>query len=98
MILNCRICETPIQPFMSFGKMPIANGFLNPEDFAMEYFYELKPVFCSNSLTFQIAEQPAQKILTDPQIKFRKITLYLLLKTIELLPKFFIPMHLNSKG
>ena len=58
MTLNCRICETVIQPFMSFGKMPIANGFLNPEDFAMEYFYELKPVFCENCLTFQIAEQP----------------------------------------
>ena len=58
MILNCRICETPIQPFMSFGKMPIANGFLDPEDFKMKYFYELKLVFCENCLTFQITEQP----------------------------------------
>ena len=58
MTLNCRICETFVQPFMSFGEMPIANGFLNPEDFASEYFYELSPVFCSNCLTFQIAEQP----------------------------------------
>ena len=48
MILNCRVCETIIQPFMSFGRMPIANGFLDPEDFKMEYFYELKPVFCEN--------------------------------------------------
>lgn len=58
MILNCRACETIIQSFMSFGKMPIANGFLNPEDFKMEYFYKLKPVFCENFLTLQITEQP----------------------------------------
>ena len=61
MILNCRVCETIIQPFMSFGKMPIANGFLDPEDFTMEYFYELKPVFCENCLSFQITEQPDPK-------------------------------------
>jgi methylation protein EvaC len=57
--MNCRICETAIQPFMSFGKMPIANGFLSPEDFSTEYFYELMPGFCENCLTFQILEQPS---------------------------------------
>ncbi|HJM95972.1 MAG TPA: SAM-dependent methyltransferase, partial [Candidatus Marinimicrobia bacterium] len=46
MTSKCRICEVAIEPFMSFGKMPIANGFLNPEDFANEYFFELIPGFC----------------------------------------------------
>ena len=59
MPMNCRICETAIQPFMSFGKMPIANGFLSSEDFSTEYFYELMPGFCENCLTFQILEQPS---------------------------------------
>ena len=61
MPLNCRICDVAVQPFMTFGKMPIANGFLSSEDFATEYFYELRPVFCENCLTFQIAEQPDPK-------------------------------------
>ena len=39
---KCLICDTPIQPFMSFGRMPIANGFLSPRDFAGEFFFELK--------------------------------------------------------
>jgi methylation protein EvaC len=43
---------------MSFGMMPISNCFLKPEQFAREYLYELKPVFCDNCTTFQIAEQP----------------------------------------
>jgi len=70
MPLNCRICNAIIQPFMSFGKMPIANGFLNPEDFAMEYFYELKPVFCENCLTFQIAKQPDPEKMFHPNYAF----------------------------
>lgn len=30
---------------MSFGQMPLANGFLNPEQFDKEYFFELKVSF-----------------------------------------------------
>ena len=70
MPLSCRICNAIVQPFMSFGKMPIANGFLNPEDFAMEYFYELKPVFCENCLTFQIAKQPDPEKMFHPNYAF----------------------------
>ena len=27
-ITHCRVCNSKIHSFMSFGKMPIANGFL----------------------------------------------------------------------
>ncbi|HJZ23222.1 MAG TPA: hypothetical protein VJ201_02095 [Candidatus Babeliales bacterium] len=37
---KCLICESPIEPFMSFGKTPIANGVLFPDQFADEYFFE----------------------------------------------------------
>ena len=43
MTYSCRICGTALEPFMSFGEMPIANGFLTPEEFKSEYFFELKP-------------------------------------------------------
>lgn len=43
---NCLICNSSIEPFMSFGQMPIANGFLSPVQFADEYFYELQVAFC----------------------------------------------------
>jgi methylation protein EvaC len=66
MIPTCRICETAIDPFMSFGKMPIANGFLTSEDFATEYFFELKPGFCETCSTLQILEQP------DPEKMFHE--------------------------
>jgi len=38
--------------------MPISNGFLAPEQFANEYFFELEPAFCSKCFTFQINNQP----------------------------------------
>ena len=43
---HCRVCGAEIAPFMSFGRMPIANGFLKPEENGDEYFFELAPAFC----------------------------------------------------
>ena len=55
---QCRICGSDIEAFMSFGKMPIANGFLTPDQFADEYFFELAPAICGNCSMVQIIEQP----------------------------------------
>lgn len=43
---------------MSFGRMPIANGFLHEAAIATEYFYQLAPAFCVNCATFQLIDQP----------------------------------------
>ncbi len=53
---KCLVCENPIEPFISFGKMPIANGFLAPEQYAAEYFFELKTAFCPKCTMVQLTE------------------------------------------
>src|ERR1700716_257310 len=58
MMTECLICQTPYQPFMSFGKMPIANGFLGMAEFPQEYFFELEVGFCQKCHMVQLAEQP----------------------------------------
>lgn len=68
--MKCRICQNTIQPFMTFGRMPIANGFLMPDQFKDEYFFELKPAFCDKCLTFQIEEQPAPEMMFHDQYAF----------------------------
>ena len=51
---NCLICNTLVEPFMSFGQMPIANGFLSSAQFANEYFFELQVAFCLNCRMVQL--------------------------------------------
>jgi methylation protein EvaC len=46
-------------PFMTFGRMPVANGFLAENEIASEYFFELAPAFCERCGTFQLMQQPA---------------------------------------
>ncbi|HEX3505303.1 MAG TPA: class I SAM-dependent methyltransferase [Xanthobacteraceae bacterium] len=55
---ECRVCGGAINAFMTFGRMPIANGFLTPNEVANEYFFELAPAFCEACKMFQIVEQP----------------------------------------
>lgn len=55
---KCLICDFPIEPFISFGQMPIANGFLSPDQFVEEYFFELKVAFCTKCGMVQLTEQP----------------------------------------
>lgn len=69
-VTSCRICAGPIDPFMSFGKMPIANGFLTAEEIPDEYFFELAPAFCHRCGMFQIVEQPQPERMFHDQYAF----------------------------
>src|SRR6185437_2274669 len=55
---SCRVCGARIGAFMSFGRMPIANGFLTAPEIADEYHFELAPAFCDACSMFQLVEQP----------------------------------------
>ena len=55
---QCHFCNTDINPFMNFGRMPRASGFLNEWEFENELFYDLKPAICPKCKLFQIVDVP----------------------------------------
>jgi methylation protein EvaC len=63
---KCLICDYAIEPFISFGRMPIANGFLTPDQFAEEPFFELATGFCDHCKMVQLTE------LVDPHKMFHE--------------------------
>ena len=48
----CKITGKKIKPFMSFGKMPIANGFLRKKDFKKEFTFKMEVGFSKKYLYF----------------------------------------------
>ena len=54
----CKITREKIKPFMSFGKMPIANGFLKKKSFKKEFFFNLEVGFSKKISLFQINDHP----------------------------------------
>ena len=67
---KCLICSSPITPFISFGQMPIANGFLNPEEFENEYFFDLSVGFCEKCKMVQLMEQPDREMMFNEEYAF----------------------------
>ena len=70
-LLNeCLICGFELNPFMSFGQMPLANGFLSPNQFADEYFFELSVASCPCCGMFQLIEQPDREMMFNEHYPF----------------------------
>jgi methylation protein EvaC len=59
---------------MSFGRMPIANGFLTADRLADEYFFELAPAFCEGCSMVQIVDQPAPEKMFHSDYAFYSST------------------------
>jgi methylation protein EvaC len=69
-VSRCRVCDASIDAFMTFGRMPIANGFLTANKIPNEYFFELAPAVCSACGMFQIIEQPEPEKMFHEQYAF----------------------------
>jgi len=54
----CKITGKKIKPFMSFGKMPIANGFLRKKDFKKEFTFKMEVGFSKKISLFQLNDHP----------------------------------------
>ena len=55
---------------MTFGKMPIANGFLKQKDFDKEFFYEMKVGFDETLSLFQLLEHPKPEMMFNENYPF----------------------------
>jgi len=69
-INSCRICASNYEPFISFGDMPIANGFLRPEQYKDEYYFEMKVGHCPKCHMVQLVEQPEREMMFHEDYAF----------------------------
>ena len=63
---TCRVCSTSIKPFMSFGKMPIANNFIKETDeltLNNEFKYDMEVAICTNCACFQVTNVPNKNLM-----------------------------------
>ena len=68
--MKCKITHKPIKPFMSFGKMPIANGFLKKQDFSKEYFYNMEVGFSEDLSLLQLNDHPKPEVMFNENYPF----------------------------
>ena len=67
---KCLICNSEIKPFISYGQMPIANGFLSKEKFNNEYFFHMQMAHCTNCSMVQLIETPERQLMFNENYAF----------------------------
>ena len=55
---------------MSFGQMPMANGFLDKKDFKKEFFYNLEVGFSEDNFLFQVNDHPKSPTIFNNKYPF----------------------------
>ena len=68
--MKCKITSEKIKPFMTFGKMPLANGFLDKRDFDSEFSYEMEVGFSQKVSLFQLNDFPNPKKIFNDKYPF----------------------------
>ena len=68
--MKCKITNKEIKPFMSFGKMPIANGFIRKEDFESEFFFNMEVGFSEDLSLFQLKDHPSPEQMFNSKYPF----------------------------
>ena len=66
----CKVTKKKIKPFMSFGKMPIANGFIEETNFSNEYFYNMEVGFSEELSLFQLNDHPKPEAMFNGSYPF----------------------------
>ena len=67
---RCKVCQDPYKEILSFGKMPLGNGFLNENQIPNEYFFEMGVGFCERSMMFQLINQPSPEQMFHSEYAF----------------------------
>jgi methylation protein EvaC len=68
--MKCKVTGKKIDPFMSFGQMPIANGFLNKDKFSEEFFFEMEVGFSEDLSLFQLNDHPKPTMMFNKNYPF----------------------------
>ena len=68
--MKCKLTDKEIKPFLSFGKMPLANGFLDKDEFKSEYFFEMEVGFSEDLSLLQLNDHPKPEKMFNKKYPF----------------------------
>lgn len=94
---KCLICGSDITVFMDFGKQPIANGFIDKEHVANEYFFHMQTAFCPECSMVQLVKQPDRsKMFHENYAFFSSTSAYMIEHFAEFVGTVAKMQNLNS--
>jgi methylation protein EvaC len=66
----CKVTKKELKKIHSFGKMPIANAFLDKKDFNKEFFFEMEIGFSEKLSLLQLIDHPKPEMMFNQNYPF----------------------------
>ena len=67
---HCKITKKKLKKILSFGKMPIANAFIDKNDFNNEFFFEMEIGFSEKLSLLQLIDHPKPEMMFNQNYPF----------------------------
>ena len=67
---TCKITKEKLLPIMSFGRMPIANGFIEEKNFSKEFYFNMEIGFSENLSLLQLMDHPKPEMMFNENYPF----------------------------
>jgi methylation protein EvaC len=67
---ECKVTKKELKKIHSFGKMPIANAFLDRKDFNKEFFFEMEIGFSEKLSLLQLIDHPKPEMMFNQNYPF----------------------------
>ena len=92
----CKITNKKIDEIFTFGKMPIANGFLKKSQFKKEFFFNMEVGFSTEISLFQLNNHPAPKQMFNQNYPFFTSSSQYMVKHFEVFSKWIKKNYLKK--
>lgn len=94
---QCRISGEPLIEVLNFGKQPLGNGFLAPNDYSTEYFFSMAIGYSEKSMMLQLIEQPAPEKMFHDHYAFYSSTSSFMAKHFKEFADLIMQSHYMDK-
>ena len=96
--MKCKITNKKINPFMSFGKMPIANGFIEEKNFSNEFYFDMEVGFSEDLSLFQLNDHPKPESMFNAWYPFYAGSSEYMKKHFKNFSNFIKKNYLNTES
>tara|TARA_B100000795_G_scaffold263867_1_gene243607 strand:+ start:2126 stop:3316 length:1191 start_codon:yes stop_codon:yes gene_type:complete len=96
--MKCKITNKKINPFMSFGKMPIANGFIEEKNFSNEFYFNMEVGFSEDLSLFQLNDHPKPESMFNVSYPFYAGSSEYMKKHFKNFSNFIKKNYLNTES
>ena len=96
--MKCKITNKKINPFMSFGKMPIANGFIEEKNFSNEFYFNMEVGFSEDLSLFQLNDHPKPESMFNASYPFYAGSSEYMKKHFKNFSNFIKKNYLNTES